>query len=116
MKRFKTTNFPQIFDNAFRPSDEDGLLVRTKGNIPDQPLPPKWKKNPDNVVELWWAPTATNGFPIVRYVLEMRGTEYLDNLVNDNDTQKRTRDFPAVLHSAWKPIYNGSGSWQIINT
>jgi hypothetical protein len=96
-----------------RPIDEDGLSLITKGNVPDQPLTPRAQKVVDNLVELWWGPTATNGYPILRYLLEMRNVEDADFLVSKNETELGGITRSAILphpQSPWKCIYNGSGA------
>jgi len=49
------------------PVESDGVSCKTKGNVPGRPLPPRPTKKIDssfsfdNLVELYWGPTPTNG-------------------------------------------------------
>lgn len=96
-----------------RPADDDGILLTTKGNVPDQPLSPRANKIVDNLIELWWGTRASNDYPILRYVLEMRCVEdpvFLDRHDNETDSGiTKTAIFPNT-QSSWKPIYNGTGT------
>lgn len=96
-----------------RPDDEEGLTIKTKGNVPDQPLTPRVHERQD-LLELWWGPwgsTSTNSHAVLRYVLEMRDVEEGDLIRNSNETEGAviTKSSTTITQSAWKPIYNGTG-------
>ncbi|KAK4016061.1 hypothetical protein OUZ56_031022 [Daphnia magna] len=99
------------------PADDDGILLTTKGNVPDQPLSPRANKIVDNLIELWWGTRASNDYPILRYVLEMRCVEdpvFLDRHDNETDSGiTKTAIFPNT-QSSWKPIYNGTDNFYIV--
>ena len=97
--------------------DEDGFVRQTKGNAPAQPRTPQAKKSPDNLVELWWGPTPTNGYPIQFYVLEMKtimDDQDLDFKSNTSSSTKSDENksvkLPEAPSAPWIPIYNGSGN------
>lgn len=92
------------------PIESDSVFCKTKGSVPGRPLTPRAKKSPDNLVELWWGPTATNGYP-VSYTLEMKMQQELlvDQSRNANYEVESRR--PLVTPTShWIPIYNGSGT------
>lgn len=88
------------------PADE-AFVAQTKGNAPAQPRSPQAKKSPDNLVELWWGPTPTNGYPILYYILEMKTIdEVVSASQNTDGMHPKLSSSPALR---WIPIYNGSG-------
>ena len=95
----------------FWPDKNEGLIVSTRGNAPAQPRAPQAKKSPNNLVELWWGPTPTNGYPIQNYILEMKTVEeQIDQ--SQNTSNDRQDKLTAIPLEPWIPIYNGSGTYK----
>lgn len=87
------------------------MTLKTKGNVPDQPLTPRVHERQD-LLELWWGPwgsTSTNSHALLRYVLEMRNVEEADLMKSSNETDSAVIAKSTLTQSAWKPIYNGTG-------